>query len=161
MDLYADGGVIQVNPSPIGGTWAWCAVDATGQRVTTASGVIPAPPGGTVTNNLSEFAAAVLALESAPPGWTGTLYTDSNVTRGRLVDGWALNNLPLDWIKRGEVVLQRMGAFRVVLLQGHPTKDDLKHGIGAKRGFPVSAHNVWCDQECQRQARTYLLQIAA
>lgn len=29
--VYCDGGVILKNPSEVGGTWAWCAVDAEGQ----------------------------------------------------------------------------------------------------------------------------------
>jgi ribonuclease HI len=159
--LYCDGGVIRVNPSPVGGTWAWIAVDAAGMRLGAASGVIPAPPGGTVSNNLSEFVAAVRALESVPPEWTGTLYTDSNVTRGRLMDGWALNGLPPEWIARGAAALQRhtragQRTFRAVLLQGHPTAADLAAGVGAKRGLPVSAYNVACDAECTKLARAYL-----
>jgi ribonuclease HI len=158
--LYADGGCIARNPSPLGGTWAFCQVDAAGQRLGGWGGVLPAPPGGTISNNLTEFVAAVLALESVPVGWTGTLYTDSNVTRGRLVDGWALNGLPQEWIKRGAAALQRHThhghlTFRAVLLQGHPTAADLRAGVGAKRGLPVSVHNCWCDHECQRQAARY------
>jgi hypothetical protein len=41
LDLYTDGGVIGANPSPFGGTWAYCIVDtADNQRVTCNSGVI-------------------------------------------------------------------------------------------------------------------------
>ena len=36
--LYADGGVIGSNPSSLGGTWAWCGVSASGDRIRTISG---------------------------------------------------------------------------------------------------------------------------
>lgn len=36
--VYADGGVILKNPSAIGGTWAFCGVDAEGNRVIEGSG---------------------------------------------------------------------------------------------------------------------------
>ena len=56
--LYTDGGVIGQNPSPIGGTWAWCMVGADGTRTRHAYGsVTPADLGTpTVSNNgYSEF----------------------------------------------------------------------------------------------------------
>jgi hypothetical protein len=28
--VYADGGIIHRNPSPVGGTWSWCHVDDAG-----------------------------------------------------------------------------------------------------------------------------------
>ena len=159
--VYSDGGVIQRNPSPIGGTWAWCAVDKHNTRIAHASGVTPAPYEDTISNNVMEFIAAVRALESLPDGWTGTLYSDSQVTLGRLCQGWKLTGLPLGWIQRGSAVIQRLGTITPILLQGHPTKADLERGIGAKRGYPVSEHNVWCDQACQAVARQYLESRAA
>ena len=56
--LYTDGGVIGQNPSPIGGTWAWCMVSEGGERTRHAYGyVTPADLGTpTVSNNgYSEF----------------------------------------------------------------------------------------------------------
>jgi ribonuclease HI len=155
--IYCDGGVIARNPSPVGGTWAWCHVDAAGARIAQGSGVLPVP--GT-TNNVAEFCAAVLALEAAPDGWTGRLCSDSQVTLGRLCWGWKLTGLPLDWVQRGSLVLQRLGLVEAVLLQGHPTAADLRAGIGAKRGYPVSAHNVFCDQACSREAAAWLARVA-
>jgi hypothetical protein len=38
--VYADGGVVNINPSPIGGTWAFCHVDANGGRIREESGRI-------------------------------------------------------------------------------------------------------------------------
>lgn len=159
VTLFADGGVIGRNPSPIGGTWAWVAVDAAGDVVAQASGVLPAPPGSTVSNNFAEFAAAVQALEQMPDGWAGTLASDSAVTLGRLCSGWTLAGIPLAWVQRGAAVLQRLGPITPLLLQGHPTRADLARGIGSKRGYPVSIHNVTCDRLCQEAGRAYLAEI--
>ena len=159
ITLFADGGIIGRNPSPIGGTWAWVAVDAAGDVVAQASGIIPAPPGGTVSNNLAEFVAVVQALEQMPDGWAGTLASDSAVTLGRLCQEWKLTGLPWTWIRRGMLVLQRLGPITPLLLQGHPTRADLARGIGAKRGYPVSIHNVTCDRLCQEAGRAYLAKI--
>jgi hypothetical protein len=165
---YADGGVIQCNPSPIGGTWAACHVTADGARVWEASGVIPAGS-FPISNNYAEYVAALRALEALPPGWSGRLYSDSRITLGRLCGEWwegaihhtqaicySLNGLPADEIARGRSVLGRLGPFVGVLLQGHPTRADLARGVGAKRGFPVSIHNVWADDACNRTAHAYL-----
>jgi ribonuclease HI len=150
--LYCDGGLVgPVNPSPDGGTWAWCAVNPFGARIAQASGVIDAPRGGTVSNNVAEFVAAVLALETVPAGWSGTLYSDSLITLNRLFQGWTLTNIPPDWVQRGSAALQRLGNANWVLLQGHPTKAELQAGRG-KKGYPVSEHNVWCDQACRAAA---------
>jgi ribonuclease HI len=158
---YCDGGCVGGNPSDQGVTWAYCLVDATGARVAHDSGVIPAPTGRALTNNQAEYAAAVRALEALPPGWSGPLYSDSAVTLGRLCRGWATNGLPPAWVTRAQAALDRLGPLRPVLLQGHPTKTDLEQGIGKKRGFPVSIHNCWCDEECTKAARAYLAQREA
>jgi len=42
-----------------------------------------------------------------------------------------------------------------VLLDGHPTKAQIESEKG-KRGNPTSVHNVWCDEQCGKQARMYL-----
>lgn len=157
--LYVDGGVMQHNPSHIGGTWAWCAVDSEGERIAGSMGFILAPvyidgKPCDVSNNLTEFMAAVQGLEAMPAGWNGVVCTDSQVTLGRLSQGWALNNLPKELIDRGSVALQRLGSIAWILLDGHPTKAQLKARIG-KRGNPVSVHNVWCDQACTLVSQTY------
>jgi ribonuclease HI len=154
--IYCDGGVIAKNPSPYGGTWAWVAVDAAGELVRQDSGTIDARG---ITNNVTEFVAAIYALEAVPQGWSGTLYSDSQVTLGRLFHGWALGGLGVRLINRGSAVLKRLGKVEPVLLQGHPTKADLEAGIDKKRGLPVSRFNQLCDQECQRLARRYLQQL--
>lgn len=157
--LYADGGVIGRNPSSVGGTWAWRHVNANGEPVAEESGVITVAEAkvGFVTNNLTELLALVNGIEALPAGWRGTVYSDSNISLGRLFRGWALNEVP-QWL------IERMGAAmrhvdiehsREVLLDGHPTKAQLEAGTG-KRGNPVSIHNVWCDEACGEQARQHV-----
>lgn len=156
--LYADGGVIAVNPSPLGGTWSWCLVDAAGERVQTASGVLTAAEnGGPVTNNVTELLALVNGLEALPAGWCGTVYSDSWVSLQRVFCAAKLHGVP-PWLVDRLHALQRGGRLApllYVLLDGHPTRAQLAAGVG-KRGSPVSEHNVFCDAECGRQARAYL-----
>ena len=154
--IYTDGGVIGRNPSAVGGSWAWCAVDAEGNRIIERGGVVEAPPGRVITNNHTEYFAATLALEAMPEGWSGTLYSDSQITIGRLLWGWRCENLPVKAVERSRAALARLGRVEAVLLQGHPTKADLACGMGKKRNLPVSTHNVWADAECNRQAKAYI-----
>lgn len=155
--LYADGGVIVVNPSPLGGTWAWCTVGADGARLTEAAGLLtPAEAGGPVTNNVTELLALVQGLEALPAGWAGTVYSDSWVSLQRVFLAARLQNVPA-WLVRRLHELQRSGKLApmsYVLLDGHPTRAQLAAGRG-KRGNPVSEHNVWCDAACQRMARQF------
>lgn len=153
--VYADGGVIKKNPSPIGGTWAWCAVDSDGNRVIEKSGVVPATEVRTVSNNHTEQIAITLALEALPDGWSGTVYSDSQIALGRVFKGWKENNLPKNISERSKKAAARLGNIETVLLQGHPTKTDLETGIGKKRGLPVSIHNVWCDKACGKESEKY------
>lgn len=167
--LYTDGGLLSGNPSDIGGMWAWCGVDTIDERplvkgklpggvnveqeiVAHESGIVLAKPHFPITNNVAEMMAAIKALEATPVGWSGILYSDSEVTLGRLFRRNALNGLPSNVVQRLMRVLQRMGDVKGILLQGHPTKQDLRDGFGKKRGYPVSKHNVWCDLECNRLA---------
>lgn len=166
VTVYADGGVItdpvtkQFNPSPIGGTWAWCHVDESGQRINGASGFLSVAeakvPKG-VTNNLTEIYALLLCLEALPADWVGTVCSDSKVSLGRLFGSFSLNELPGWLIERIGQVLRnhRMDQIRYVLLDGHPTRAQLDAGVG-KRGHPVSEHNVWCDTACN-EAKEYAL----
>jgi len=149
--LYCDGGVIGRNPSEAGGTWAWCAVDGQGQRVIERGGFVPSPAGRAITNNHTEQIAIVLALEAMPECWTGMVCSDSQIALGRVFRGWKTKNLPANIVRRAEAAVARLGHIRPTLLQGHPTRADLKAGVGKKRGYPVSVHNVWCDAECNRQ----------
>ena len=156
--LYADGGVIGSNPSPIGGSWAYALVDAEGARVRTAASVLTAADcGHPVTNNVTELLALVSGLEALPATWCGTVYSDSWVSLQRLFLAARLHGVPL-WLMRRLHAIQRSGRLArmaYVLLDGHPTRVQLAAGVG-KRGSPVSEHNVWCDTACQQQARAYM-----
>jgi ribonuclease HI len=153
--LYTDGGCIGHNPSTKGGTWAWCGVNKKNERVVERGGYVKAPPGRPVTNNHTEQIAIVLALEAMPDGWSGMVCSDSMIALGRVFKGWKTKNLPQNIIDRTKAAVTRMGAIETRLLQGHPTKADLQAGVGKKRGFPVSIHNVFCDEECGRQSKRF------
>ena len=63
--IFCDGGVIGPNPSPIGGTWAWCWVHDDVMIKHEYGVVEPCDLGLTkITNNHTELLAAVRALES-------------------------------------------------------------------------------------------------
>jgi ribonuclease HI len=156
VELYADGGVILKNPSNVGGLWAWCGVNAKGERVIEKSGAIPAGEGRTISNNHTEQIAITLALEAMPDGWSGTVYSDSMIALGRIFKNWSERNLPRNVSMRSKAAVARLGEIKTVLLQGHPTKADLACGIGKKRGLPVSEHNCWCDKACGKAAKEYL-----
>lgn len=155
--LYADGGVIGSNPSKLGGTWAWCWVSASGERIRTASGkVLPRTFLPLITNNVTEYVALVKGLESLPEGWSGAVYSDSKITLGRLFAQWRCNGLPLVLVRQGAAAVARLDWANInpILLDGHPAKAQLLAGRG-KRGNPVSIHNVWCDAVCAEEARKY------
>lgn len=162
IDLYCDGGLIGANPSRLGGTWA-CVIVTHGVGHEVFSGIVtPADAGmGTISNNYTELEAAVQALERAPAGWTGVIHTDSNVTRCRLIAKKPkMKGIPGHLQERLRKAKARVGAFTVVLLDGHPTPLQLMHGKG-KRGNPVSAWNVKCDAECTRLANQFKSRLAA
>lgn len=157
--VYADGGVIGRNPSPYGGTWAFCHVNPDGARIAEASGTITPVPAGValVTNNLTELYAVVGGLLALPADWSGVVASDSQITLGRLFWGWALAGIP-EWLQNDmDKARRRLGWANCapVLLDGHPTRAQLATGIG-KRGNRVSEHNVWCDKACGEQARAFL-----
>jgi ribonuclease HI len=156
-DLYCDGGVIGANPSLIGGTWAFCIVEA-GVRVLERSNVfVPEEGLPEITSNFTEMLALVSGLRALPTGWAGTVYSDSQITLGRAFDGWKWTNIP-DWLRHDyERARMRLDWANIkhVLVQGHPTKAELAAGIGAS-GRPVSEHNVWCDKACGAKGKWYL-----
>lgn len=152
VSIYCDGGLIGSNPSTVGGTWAWIALDVAGERQAMSSGIYL----GHATNNMMEVLATLQALEAVPAGWSGTIYTDSEIAAGRLTRGWPLNGCPPTWEERRKQALRRVGEFHVVLVAGHPTGEDLQKGVSARNGRPVSRWNVFVDAECQRLAREYL-----
>lgn len=164
--LYADGGCVtdpvskQFNPSPIGGTWAWCWVDENDQRINGASGFISVAESQMdkgVTNNLTELLAIVRGLESLPSDWVGTVCSDSKISLGRVFESNRLSEIPAWLIRRlGEVLRNhKMSEIKYILHDGHPTAAQLTAGTG-KRGHPVSIHNVWCDEACQEAGKAAL-----
>lgn len=163
LSVYADGGVITKNPSTYGGTWACIMVTQIGDadQFELHSGLVtPAQIGlPTVSNNYTELLACVESMERLPDRWDGVLHTDSNVTRIRLVYPRAkLNGIPNGLRERLADQRKRLGSFTVVLLSGHPTREQLRTGIG-KHNLPVSRWNVECDKECNRLANTFRSQL--
>lgn len=155
--LYTDGGCIGRNASPFGVTWAFCAVDENDQLVHEESDTVLSPEGKKLTNNFSEMVAVIKALEYVGKEWSGTWYTDSDITRGRICENWALHNLPLNVVKRMFDVLDRTGEIKGVLVQGHPNKKELAAGIGNKHGYPVSRWNCRSDFLCRKEAEKFKL----
>jgi ribonuclease HI len=166
---FCDGGVVKRNPSPVAGTWACCVVDRAGTHLVEHSGYIvpgnspleghPRTTRALVSNNDSEFYAALMALEAAPDNWAGRLCTDSQVTANRIVRvrrGGGIDPIPYEWEQRAWRAMRRLGIFRIVQLGGHPTKEDLQRGYRIAsdgRKLQVSRHQVWADEECTRLAR--------
>lgn len=161
--LYTDGGVIQKNPSTLGGTWAYTLLDSASRVIYEHSGVITPEmvEMPVVTNNLTELLAVVYGLELViaehPQALDGlTVYSDSRITLLRVFEAGRLNGVPA-WLKRRLQTLQSTGQLarvRYVQLDGHPTKAQLEAGIG-KRGNPVSVHNVRCDRLCNEGAKAF------
>jgi ribonuclease HI len=166
--LYADGGVVEVNPSPVAGVWAWCAANQFGWRVIEQGGFYLADDElPLISNNQMEWLAATLALEAMPDGWSGALATDSRNVLDRLEYlrrhlGLPANqvivprNLPWQWYRRMVTSLLRLGDLSFRHVKGHPTAADLKRGYtvsdNGTRKHDVSDQQVWCDAECNRQA---------
>ncbi len=158
--LYADGGVIGKNPSAVGGTWAWIAVDERDQMVTSDSSNITPHQAqvSEVTNNVSELCAILFGLTHMPTSWAGTVCSDSMVSLGRVFEGWKWNNVPGFLHQRYQLERARLvnwAQIRHVLLDGHPTRAQLAAGVG-KRGHPVSRWNVECDRMCALAGERYL-----
>jgi ribonuclease HI len=164
--VYTDGGCVLKNPSDVGGTWAWVAVeslfilgasptaggiDSTAKLVKYASGFIPNYLNVKLTNNVMEYVAVVYALEAMSDGWSGTVYSDSEITLGRVFGTWRNKGLEPRLIERKERALKRLGVVKGEHVDGHPTKKQLLSGIG-KRGNPVSKWNVLADKLCNQES---------
>ena len=143
VDLYADGGVIKKNPSTIGGTYAFVLVWK-GQELESESGVLTPKAMGkpAVTNNQMELYAVMCGVAWARDEGLKIehIYSDSQVTLGRLYKNWKLNGIPL-WMEI---------SFNV-----------LKYDIHKTRGVYVRGHNgdKWnemCDQLCRQEAENFL-----
>jgi ribonuclease HI len=160
--LYTDGGVIGKNPSPIGGTWAWCLIENGEDFKRCGSGIVLPEDGvdGKVTNNVTELTAILEGMESLPESWQGVICSDSQITLGRVFEGWRLAGVPDPLYERLEAIRGRLrgdlARVKFQLLQGHPTRADLVRGVGKKRGLPVSQWNQWCDEQCSAEGLFYL-----
>lgn len=178
--VYTDGGVIRKNPSPFGGTWAYVFVDALDELIAERSGAIGSPVEVTcpwtgclvtknVGNNLSEFLAVVEAMEALPDGWSGYLYSDSEVTLNRFFGSppSAWNWLEPDIAERGYKARMRLGEIVPVQLAGHPNRKELAIGHTLrtdKDGNPkppvaVSRWNVRCDKLAEQAGITFLAEL--
>src|SRR5574338_1198510 len=98
--LYVDGGVIGKNPSTQGGTWA-ARLMRDAFVVCEIKGVVTPKEAKLkeITNNLTEMLALIRGLQLLPTAWTGTIFSDSMVTLGRVFEGWKWNGIP-PWMHR-------------------------------------------------------------
>ena len=152
--LYTDGGCIGSNPSKIGGTWAWCRV-VNGEIVASNRDVF-CPDMTTIykeiTNNQAELLAIIRGLQSLPDSWFGTIVSDSQISLGRVFEGHKMKNIPPSMIEQLNREKRRLIYFDKLPykhVKGHPTKDDLRKGIG-------DPFNVWCDQQCNEVGQNYI-----
>lgn len=187
-NLYADGGCIGRNEagggSRIGGTWAYRAVrdDGVTQMGTYGARVLPGiikdwdhpelspivglwTYGERVSNNHMEMWAVLMGLRGLAdinPKEGIHIYSDSQITLGRLFHGWAWNGMP---IRVRELVERFMGKLIIkdhTLLKGHPTAEDLERGYGTRpsgRTYPVHARQQDCDIDCNKAAQVVLNHI--
>lgn len=160
--LYCDGGCIVRNPSPHGGTWAYCSV-LDGRVAEEASGLLTPTDIGlpAVSNNVSELAAAVYGLKRMPDRWSGVVYTDSSCTLLRIRQSpkqAKMNGVPPKLAQELFSQKNRLGRYKVVLLGGHPTSTELAAGLRTN-GLPVSRHNVACDEACNLEAEQFLAKL--
>lgn len=162
LKLYTDGGVIQKNPSSIGGTWAWCLVLGDTLIKSNSGIIVPTDvvqfPNNLVTNNQTELFAIVQGLSQLQDNDVVEVCSDSLISLGRVFGNSPFNNIPswlvtsLDMQKKR---LTRWKEFSFCLISGHPTKKELEDGIG-KRGYLTSKWNVLCDELCNRASREYM-----
>lgn len=146
---FVDGGVIKKNPSTIGGTYAFCFVDAPDNRIFEKSGVVPCPAGRSITNNVMELVAICLALEHLPVDWEGAIWSDSEVALNRVFPrpskaAWMPQNL----YDRLVAARARLGSVFGKHLPGIKVKKQLDAGIG-------SYHQYWCDRAARAAGLAY------
>ena len=143
VDLYTDGGVIKKNPSTIGGTYA-CVLVMDDKVQYRYSGIITPQNMRTkkVTNNQMELMAVITGFSLAKKGkhTIEHVYCDSQVTLGRLYQGWKLNGIP-DWM------VEMLNEYRPAILQ--------TTGIHV-RGHAGNKWNEECDRMCNDAGNRYL-----
>jgi ribonuclease HI len=158
--VYTDGGVYGRNPSRIGGVWAWCYVKED-SFVTAGSGYVQPEdiklP--VVTNNMTELYAMLQAFEDLPPGWKGTVVTDSlnTLRRFRESDSQSFKGVPHELRQRVRDVRRKFPDVGFLLVAGHASQQDLR--VGYKEGLPVSKWNVWCDKQCWKEKDRFRIEV--
>jgi len=165
--VYADAGLLTVNPSDIGGAWAYVFVDKSDRVVSEEAAYVlkKTLKVTTVSNVVMEQIAILKAMEALPAGWNGTIYSDCEPALTRVISDYQLthgmkrypaaeNNLPPVVSKRSKNAAAKLGQVEFVLLEGHPSKKALERGIGRKN-LPVSKFNVRADELCNRQKILY------
>jgi len=155
--VYTDGGVIGKNPSRDGGTWAFVHVGGDGRLYRLEKGIVtPADVGlPTVTNNMTELLAMLHALEALPVGWSGSVYTDSQITLYRAMRPWTskFDGITNGLRERLVAARERIGHVTFHLLGGHPDRGDAAGtwkttGVRLRDGRSCSKWNVMCDAAC-------------
>lgn len=153
LSIFCDGGCIQRNPSPHGGTYAYRIVDDTNHVLSEGCQILLLPG---CTNNMSEYLAALYGMSQLPSSTPATLYSDSQITLGRIFLSWRTTGIPEAWKARMDKEYDRLKMFLGhELVDGHPSKIQLATGTG-KRGNKCSEHNVWCDHACQLKSKQFL-----
>jgi ribonuclease HI len=159
LKLFTDGGCSRKNPSPYGISWAYVAADENDTIIKQDSGAISTALCGKfkASNNLAEMIAAVKALEFAAHTQVqkATLYSDSELTLNRIFKDYSKDGLPKNVTARLGTAVAKINKLDGVLVGGHPSKKELKAGVG-KKGLPVSEYNVLCDKLCKEEAKTLL-----
>lgn len=152
--VYTDGGCVGRNPSPLGGTWAWCWVGPENELLKEASGVITPEDVGlpTVSCNISELFAVLRALMSLPPDWSGLLCTDSKITLLRVTSGSGFKGVP-NWMRLRALKLRRGRKWQAQLCKGHAKPAELEAGWSG--GRLTSKWNNYVDAECTRLAKAF------
>jgi hypothetical protein len=156
---YTDGGVIGMNPSQDGGSWAFRYV-AGGVPTWEQAGVVllsELPPSMPyVSCNLTEFLAILLAVEGLPGDSPVEVCSDSinAIDAFRYPDrkNWVPAHL---WQRRVAEMARLDGRIGFKLLGGHPTKIELAQGFKDRNGLPVSEHNQWCDEAATQAIADY------
>ncbi len=160
--VVCDGGIARVNPSPDGGMWAFRARGVCGTLVAEAVGVVlPSEIGmTTVSNNLTEALAVLIALEWLPAGWSGEVRTDSLNAIRVFRDDPEREWLPRDIVERAGEALDRVGRITWTLVKGHPLKKHIVRShagetVLSAKGYPYCLDNHWADEACTQAWKTY------
>jgi len=154
-EVYTDGGVIGRNPSKIGGTWAAVFIRG-GEVLAERSGaILPSDIGmDDVENNITETIAILLALETLPIGWNGTLFGDNLNSIRRAEHPEKIKAVVPKFIKDRMIAVRGILEPKFVLLGGHPTIAEVEAGVRAD-GKRVSKWNVMADKLCCRAAADF------